>query len=189
MDCCGWTVISLMWEGRSSLPSFPQWGYSFSSFLILLGWYHSSFLCSYSVDVGQLKTKTKTLAHFGSSFTLGVLLQKMVLNRSINETSNCCYGWPWGDGLLSLILGERLQLEENQSTMVKMWWIFWQRPKLSGLLLSKKNLKMNGEQLSGIVHALHTTCFPQYYLKNGGRGAAIVIPMYYLESWASQKVD
>lgn len=128
---------SLVWEGRSSLPSFPQWGYSFSSFLILLGRYHSSFLCSYSVDVQQFKKKKQTnnLAYFGSSITSGVLLQKMVLNRSINETSNRCYGWPWDDGPWPLILGKRLQLEENQNTMMKMWLIFWQGPKTKWSLI------------------------------------------------------
>lgn len=54
--------------------------------------------------------------------------------------------------------------------------------------MEKKKPKQNNlEQLSSIV--LHARCFPQCYLNNGARGEAIVIPMYYLEFYASWNVD
>lgn len=53
----------------------------------------------------------------------------------------------------------------------------------------QKKSNINLEQLLGIVRALHATYFPQCFLKSGGREGAIIIPMYYLKSCASQDVD
>jgi len=86
------------------------------------------------------------------------------------------------------MLGKRLQLEENQEYLHENVTNLLLGPKLSALLISK-NLKYD----SGTTFR-HSACFmcdlfPQCYLKNGGRGGAIVIPMYYLESCASQSID
>lgn len=70
------------WCGKVACPPSHSGDILFSSILILLGMHSSSFFCPYSVYIGQLKTKPKSLAHFGL-FTIDLLLQKSQLNRSV----------------------------------------------------------------------------------------------------------
>lgn len=73
------------WYGKVGVACLPSHSGDilFSSSLILLRRHRSSFFCPYSVYVGQLENKLESLAHFGLLFTVGVLLQKTELNRSI----------------------------------------------------------------------------------------------------------